>query len=128
FNIKPDAIGIMGFSAGGTLATSLAYHANEGSRPDFAAPVYAYAGPEIRSTVASDAPPVFLVAATDDQLGLASHSIDIYKDWLHAKRSVELHMYAKGGHGFGMRKQNLTSDSWIDRFGDWLYQLGYMRP
>jgi hypothetical protein len=40
---------------------------------------------------------------------------------------VELHLYALGGHGFGMRRQNLPSDSRIDRFGDWLQVSGFMQ-
>jgi hypothetical protein len=39
---------------------------------------------------------------------------------LQAEASAELHIYAQGGHGFGMRTQNLPSDTWIDRFGEWL--------
>jgi hypothetical protein len=37
-------------------------------------------------------------------------------------------MYAKGGHGFGMRKQGLPSDHWIERFGEWLAMLGWLKP
>ena len=70
---------------------------------------------------------MFLTAATDDALGLASHSVDLYTKWTEAKHSAELHLYAKGGHGFGMRKQNLPSDSWINRFGDWLQQQGFTK-
>jgi hypothetical protein len=46
--------------------------------------------------------------------------VKLYSKWRAAKKSAELHMYAKGGHGFGMKKQNMPSDQWIDRFGDWL--------
>ena len=69
---------------------------------------------------------MFLVAATDDQLGLAADSLRIYERWQSAGKPVELHMYAEGGHGFGMRKQNLPSDTWIDRFGDWLVAGGFL--
>ena len=70
---------------------------------------------------------MFLVAASDDQLGLAKDSIGLYDQWLAAHKSVELHMYAKGGHGFGMRKQGLPTDHWIDRFGDWLDFQGFLK-
>jgi dipeptidyl aminopeptidase/acylaminoacyl peptidase len=63
---------------------------------------------------------MFLAAATDDQLGLAMDSVGLYTQWTAAHKSAELHMFAKGGHGFGMRKQNLPTDEWIDRFADWL--------
>jgi acetyl esterase/lipase len=76
--------------------------------------------------VPADAPPMFVVGTTDDQLKLASHSVDLYRDWTAAKKPAELHMFAKGGHGFGMRKQGLPADGWIERFADWLDQEGFM--
>ena len=93
-------------------------------RPDFIAPVYAGVG-ELADRPAPDGPmPMFLVAATNDQLGLARDSIALYEKWRGAGKSVELHMYAKGGHGFGMREQGLPSDTWIERFGDWMANQG----
>jgi len=47
---------------------------------------------------------------------------------LHPKKPAELHLYSKGGHGFGMREQNLPSDQWIARFGDWLEGQGPLKP
>ncbi|MEP6584370.1 MAG: GDSL-type esterase/lipase family protein, partial [Ginsengibacter sp.] len=73
------------------------------------------------------APPIFIAAATDDGLGLAPHSVSIYQHWLASKHSAELHMYSTGNHGFGMRVQHLPSDTWIDRFGDWLKINGYLK-
>ena len=52
--------------------------------------------------------------------------MDLYRDWTAAKKSAELHVFAKGGHGFGMRKQNLPTDHWIDRFTDWLAMQGWL--
>jgi len=46
-------------------------------------------------------------------------SIALYASWNKAKKSVALQMFAKGGHGFGMKKQGLPSDQWIERFHDW---------
>jgi acetyl esterase/lipase len=79
------------------------------------------------TTVPGDAPPAFIVAASDDQLGLAPDSVSIYSKWIAAKKSAEIHMYAKGGHGFGMRKQNLPTDQWIERFGEWLQLQGLLK-
>ncbi|MES2795998.1 MAG: alpha/beta hydrolase-fold protein [Bacteroidota bacterium] len=126
YNINPKQIGIMGFSAGGTVTMGVGYSYSPENRPDFIAPIYAYLGALENKIVRADAPPAFVVVASDDQLGLAPHSIQIYTDWLAAKKSVELHAYLKGGHGFGMRKQNIPTDSWIDRFGDWMKQQGYL--
>lgn len=74
--------------------------------------------------VPADAPPIFLAAATDDQLGLAGDSVALYEKWTGAHKPAELHIYAKGGHGFGMRKQGLPSDEWIERFWDWINMQG----
>ena len=118
WGISPDRIGILGFSSGGVIAASVAMHSSEESRPDFVAPIYlALSGMNI--TVPADAPPLFLLAAGDDQMAVGS-SLPLYSAWKDASRSVELHLYAQGGHGFGMKKQNLPVDHWIERFRDWL--------
>ena len=67
---------------------------------------------------------MFVAAASDDQLGLAPQSVALYTKWTVAHKSAELHLYAKGGHGFGMHKQDLPVDHWIDRFSDWLQWQG----
>jgi acetyl esterase/lipase/lysophospholipase L1-like esterase len=129
YDLLPDHIGLMGFSAGGTVAMGVGFDYTPITRPDFLAPVYAYLGPTAiaRQVVPTDAPPLFICAATDDQLKLAPHSAKLYTDWLAANKPAELHMYAKGGHGFGMRKQGLPSDAWIERFGEWLKLNGYLK-
>jgi acetyl esterase/lipase/lysophospholipase L1-like esterase len=128
YGISPSRIGIIGFSAGGTVAAASAFNYTPDNRPDFVAPIYAYMPAYLQGPVLADAPPMFLAAATNDQLGLAAHSIDLYSKWLAAKRQVELHIYEKGGHGFGMGKHNIPTDTWIDRFGDWLWLQGLLTP
>ncbi len=128
YNLSPSRIGIIGFSAGGTVTTATAFNYTADDRPDFAAPIYPYIPPEIQGPVAADEPPMFIVAATNDELNLAPHSVDLYSKLLASKHSAELHMYAKGGHGFGMKKQNIPTDTWIERFGDWLGQQGLLKP
>jgi acetyl esterase/lipase len=128
YRVEPARIGIMGFSAGGTVASSVAMNYTADSRPNFVAPIYlAYSWTIKTNGVPADAPPAFLVAATDDQLQLASHSVDMYRDWVAAKKPAELHIFAKGGHGFGMNKQNLPTDRWLDQFVDWLGVQGFTR-
>lgn len=127
YNVSPDRIGIMGFSAGGTVTASTLFNYTKENRPDFAAPIYPYFPAEMPGTVPADAPPLFIVTASNDGLGLAPHSINLYSKWLSAKRDAELHMYARGDHGFGMRKQNLPTDTWIERFGDWLDVQGLLK-
>jgi acetyl esterase/lipase len=127
YKISPDRVGILGFSAGGTVTASTGFNYTPENRPDFVAPIYAYMPSFLQGTVPTDAPPMFLAAATDDQLGLAPHSVDLYNKWVGSKHSAELHLYAKGGHGFGMRVQHLPTDSWIDRFGEWLGVQGLLK-
>jgi acetyl esterase/lipase len=124
--IAPDKVGIIGFSAGGTLATASAFDYTVENRPDFVAPIYAYVPPALPMTVLKDAPPIFIAAATDDELHLVPMSINLYDKWLATGHSAEIHIYSKGGHGFGMNKQNQPSDTWIERFGEWLQVQGLL--
>lgn len=126
YKINPKKIGFMGFSAGGTVTMSVVYNATDENRPNFVAPIYAYEKAIIGTAVPSIKTPIFIAAATDDDLGLASHSVHIYDKWADAKQPAELHMYERGKHGFGMRKQNLPTDKWIERFGDWLQMQGFL--
>src|SRR5271155_666658 len=126
WGVSPDRVGIIGFSAGGTVAAGVAFHYAPEGRPAFVAPIYGADAMLKDAPVLADAPPMFVAAATDDNLGLAPESVALYEKWADAKKSAELHMYAKGGHGFGMRKQNLPTDHWIDRFTDWMQLQGFL--
>ena len=128
YGINPGRIGILGFSAGGTVVASVAYHYTPETRPSFVAPIYLAYDWAIKGDVPADAPPMFILAASDDPLGLAPQSVRLYNDWTAAKKSAELHLLSKGGHGFGMRKQNLPSDRWIERFAEWLDAQGFLKP
>ena len=124
WGIKPDRIGIMGFSSGGVVTTGVATRYDAASRPNYAASLY---GPVLGSVkVPEDAPPLFICCASDDPLVPPGNSVRLYSVWSAAGKSAELHIYAKGGHGFG--DQGLPSDAWIDRFGDWLGQQGMFQP
>jgi hypothetical protein len=48
----------------------------------------------------------------------------LYDAWYRARRPVELHLYSRGGHGYGVRAQGLPSDAWIDHFHEWLLVSG----
>jgi len=120
WGVSPDRVGIIGFSAGGAITAGVAFHYAPEGRPAFVAPIYA-GGEEFKdAAVPADAPPMFIAAATDDQLGLVPESVALYQRWTAAHKSAELHIYARGGHGFGMHKQNLPTDHWIERFTDWM--------
>jgi acetyl esterase/lipase len=126
YGIDPNKIGIIGFSAGGTVTLGATLNYAAISKPNYSAPIYAYATYFKDIIVPADAPPMFICVATDDSFGFAPASANLYTTWTKAKKGAELHIYSKGGHGFGMRKQNLPSDQWINLFGDWLEQIGMM--
>lgn len=127
WGIAPDRVGIMGFSAGGGVTVGVAFGYKADSRPAFLAPIYPGGESFKDLTVPKDAPPMFIAAATDDNLGLAPVSVALYAKWLDAHKPAELHMYAKGGHGFGMRKLGIPTDHWIDRFAEWLELEGFLK-
>jgi acetyl esterase/lipase len=124
--LDSNKVGIMGFSAGGSVATACAFDYSSENRPNFVAPIYAYVPPTLSLNVLKDAPHLFIAAASDDELHLVPMSITLYNKWLAAGRDAEIHIYSKGGHGFGMNKQHQPSDTWIERFGDWLKIQGLL--
>jgi acetyl esterase/lipase len=121
WGIAPGKVGILGFSAGGVVTTQVALLYDATSRPDFAAPIYG-AYPQ-ETPIPADAPPLFLLCAGDDDMAVPI-SLKLYSDWRAGGHAAELHIYAKGGHGFGMNRQGLPSDHWIERFADWLGSQG----
>jgi predicted peptidase len=127
FNVLTNRIGIIGFSAGGTVTSGTLFNYTRENLPDFAAPIYPYVPKNMIDSVAKDAPPLFIATASNDGLRLAPHSVELYSAWLSAKKDAELHMYARGDHGFGMRTQNVPTDKWIERFGEWLEVQGLLK-
>jgi len=121
WQIDPQRIGMIGFSAGGRLLATLLEGYDATSRPDFAA--FIYGGLWTEFPAPTDAPPLF-VAVADDDAWSAPLCVRLYQLWKEKGHPAELHVYAKGGHGFGMRKQGLPTDSWIERFGEWLWVQG----
>jgi acetyl esterase/lipase/mannose-6-phosphate isomerase-like protein (cupin superfamily) len=116
WKIDPRKIGLIGFSAGAKIALRAATGPAE-TRPAFVAPIYAggFAG----MTVPNDAPPAFFAAAQDDPL-TQGNTIPAYLAWTAVKRPATVHIFPKGGHGFGIRKVGNPSDVWPDRFHEWL--------
>jgi acetyl esterase/lipase len=123
YKIDPEKIGFMGSSAGGTLTMSVVYNATDETRPNFVAPIYGHAAAVIGSKVPRQRTPIFICAASDDEIVPVSESIQFYSEWLKAKQPVEIHIYERGAHGFGTKKQNLPVDTWLDRFTDWLLAI-----
>jgi acetyl esterase/lipase len=83
-----------------------------------------YGGETQGRPVPADAPPLFTLIAQDDRL-LFKIVEGLYANWSNADRPAELHIFARGAHGFGMIKQGLPVDRWIDLLGDWLKDQGF---
>lgn len=126
FGLSPDRIGIVGFSAGGMVTSSVLLQQDPASRPSFAAPIYG--GPfGAVPTIPQNLPPLFLAWAQDDTTaGVACARF--YAALTAAGANPEVHIYRAGGHGFGMAKQGTTSDHWIDEFYYWLEVQGLTKP
>ncbi len=120
FGVRPDAIGMIGFSAGAFLAVDVALDP-QGPPPSFVGAIY---GGETRGApVPVDAPPLFSVVAQDDLLWKIVDGLQ--KDWSSAERVAELHVFARGAHGFGMVRQGTPSDLWPELFLLWLADIGF---
>jgi len=158
WKVNPRKVGIMGFSAGGHLASTAATHFYENAdltekdttsvRPDFAILIYpvislsyelAHGGSRnnllgVKHTteqqfkfsnelqVTALTPPSFLVHSADDGTVKVDNSIAFYQALNKFKIPVEMHLYPKGGHGYGMNNPT-TTDKWFDRLGNWLKSL-----
>ncbi|MEE2796610.1 MAG: alpha/beta hydrolase [Planctomycetota bacterium] len=145
WGIDPDRIGMLGFSAGGNLTVMTCLHGSERTyeidekldinnpTPSFAIPVYpAYLvergteGPLLSAiTVKVTSPPLCLVHAADDPW-TASSSFLLAVEYKKHDVPCEVHVYAKGGHGFGMKKKGLPVDAWPDRVVEWMDSMGYL--
>jgi acetyl esterase/lipase len=154
WGIDPARIGMVDLSAGGHLVGSTAtnfeqrtYQPIDGvdkvsCRPDFAVMLYSGyfnprldakndpAAPELSSTIrlAAGAPPMLLVHCTDDPISNVEHSVAMYVAMKRIGVPIELHLYAKGGHGFAVRKVGLPCETWTERCTDWLRQQGFLKP
>jgi len=121
WGIDPGKVGMIGFSAGAFLVVDVALEPRAAPLAFVAA---IYGGETLARPVPKDAPPLFTCIAQDDVL-LYRVVEGLYSDWTDAGGSAELHIYRRGNHGFGMVKQGMPSDRWIEQFRDWLADLGH---
>jgi acetyl esterase/lipase len=137
WGIDPKRVGLMGFSAGGEL-TALASTRSEaatagasdpldriGSRPDFQVLIYPGGRPE-SFEVNKDSPPAFLLVAADDRIS-AERTTASFTALRKAGVPAELHVYARGGHGFGMHKLDAPVAQWTTRLQEWMGDRGLLK-
>jgi acetyl esterase/lipase len=144
WNGNPAKVGILGFSAGGNLAARVAYSpAEEGAaRPNFAVlvyPAYLFVKDEPASTLrdgldgvipppGSGKPvPAFFAHSADDKYP-AEGSMALAKTLKSMGGSAEVHVWAKGGHGWGASDRCLAALRWTDLLGEWLKDQGLLVP
>jgi len=122
WGLDTDRIGMMGYSAGGSVALNVALQHEVDSRPDFVSAIYTAGWDDV--PVPDDDIPLFILCTADDDMASAN-STKLYDLWRSAGHAVEMHIYSKGGHGFCLRKNNLPVDDWLTRFIDWLETSGF---
>ena len=153
-HIDPHKIGVMGFSAGGHLASTLSTHYKEKERPDFSVLLYPVISMETGLThlgsranligenpgeemikkfsneqqITAETPPAFLVHASDDTVVPYENSVAYYEKLVGAGvKNAELHIFPEGGHGYGMAvKSGLTVSIWPELLRNWLIKYGWL--
>ena len=149
WHIEPNKIGVMGFSAGGHMVAAISTHFNkrmypamdaverESCRPNFA--VAAYPGhlwswtaednpnfdlnPDIAKNITKQTPPTFLLQAQDDSVDSVNDSLVYYIALKNAGVPVEMHLYARGGHAFGLRPTKSPITGWPNLVVAWLKSI-----
>jgi acetyl esterase/lipase len=123
WNVDPRCIGYLGFSAGAMIGLGLIGREADEATPDFLGAVYPSMDPV---DVPNHAPPLFVAMASDDQL-YGRQGYGLAESWRKAERPVELHVYERGGHGFGMGAPGTTSMGVLAAYHDWMTCGGWTR-
>jgi acetyl esterase/lipase len=145
WHIDPHKVGVLGFSAGGFLVAEISTNFDrhlyasvdaadkESARPDFAMPIYPghlatdddKLNPNV--SVSSNTPPTFLVQAEDDYVDGVNQALVYYVALAKARVPAEMHLYAHGGHAFGLRRTKFPITGWPDLAEAWLRTIGIVR-
>lgn len=146
WKIDPKRMGVIGFSAGGHVVAGLSTHGARNyaavdaadalpSRPDFAMVMYsghlwtgAKHGLSLVDDIAVDdaVPPTFIVQATDDPTDDVRESLTYYRALIDAGVPVEMHLFARGGHAFGLRMKDAPVAAWTGLAERWMQDIGML--
>jgi acetyl esterase/lipase len=146
WHIDPHKIGVLGFSAGGHMVAAISTHFDRrlypaidaadkvSCRPDFAVALYPghlsladnsiALNPDIRSHITRQTPPTFLLQNEDDHVDRVEDALSYYAGLKKAGVPVEMHLYAQGGHAFGLRRTKFPATVWPQLVEIWLGTLG----
>lgn len=135
WGIDSSKVGVAGFSAGGELAAMAAGNfdfgaakaepGSESSRPAFQALIYPGKSRQIQPS--TNSPPAFLACAYDDRPDISEGLAELYLRFKRAGVKAELHIYASGGHGFGVRaNSSRPAGAWTERFLEWMRNSGFI--
>lgn len=142
--VDPHKIGVLGFSAGGRIVADISNHPRrtyraideadrQSSRPDFAIALYPghlWTRPGLTLTpevkIAADAPPTFIAQAEDDATDDIRESLTYYLALSQARIPVEMHLYAHGGHAFGVRPTTSPITKWPALAEAWMHSIGVL--
>lgn len=147
WHVDPHKIGVIGFSAGGHMVTATSTHFDhrsyapvdaadkESCRPDFAMALYpghlwdddnpCALNPNV--PVTSNTPPTFIVQAENDPVDNVNNSLVYFVALQKAKVPAEMHLFAQGGHGFGLRHKDLPIGAWPELAEKWMQSIGVIR-
>ena len=148
WHLDKHKIGVLGFSAGGHLVAATSVHFKkrvyagvdsadrESCRPDFAIAIYpghlsvggnsCDLNPDIRDHITAQTPPTFLLQNEDDNVDGVEQALSYYIGLKNAGVPVEMHLYAQGGHAFGLRRTNLPASAWPRLVETWLKTIGVL--
>jgi acetyl esterase/lipase len=146
WHIDPHKIGVLGFSAGGHMVAAMSTHFErrlysyvdaadkESCRPDFAVAIYpghlsladnSFAlNPDIDAHITRQTPPTFLLQDEDDDVDRVEDSLSYYAALKRVGVPVEMHLYAQGGHAFGLRRTRFPVTRWPELVETWLRTIG----
>lgn len=144
WHIDPHKVGVIGFSAGGFLVAETSTQFGhrlykpvdaadkESDRPDFAMPIYpghlatddGKLNPNV--PVTHETPPTFLVQAEDDYVDGVNQSLVYYTALAKARVPAEMHLYAHGGHAFGLRRTKFPITRWPQLAEGWMRRIGVL--
>jgi acetyl esterase/lipase len=134
WQLDPNRVGLLGFSAGGNLLAHIACDRPAASAlPNFGVMIYGGGFLDSKEptklkegfTVPADAPPMFIACAHDDGQNPVASTL-LYLEYKKHSIPAELHLFTKGGHGFGMRDNKQPINAWPQRCAEWLDAMGWM--